>query len=241
MASDYPREDLAERHFVIVGGSSGIGLALAKLAADSGARVTILGRDENKLAAAVSEIKGAKAIVADLRDPASIEEKFAVMEPLDYLAITAGTPTLGTIARSGPDRWRSVLDERIVGPLAAIKSGRFNEGASILFCGGSLGRRPSAAASILAAALAGVDSLARSLALELAPIRVNAIAPGLVETPILDALGDKKADLLREKAAKLPVGYVASPDEPARLALHVITNRYMTGTSVLIDGGSTLV
>jgi NAD(P)-dependent dehydrogenase (short-subunit alcohol dehydrogenase family) len=234
-------DDLGGRHVVVLGGSSGIGLELSRLVREHGGTVTIIARDEQRLAAAAEELGGVNAVAADLREIDTLSAKIAAIGPFDHLVITAGTVAFGTLAQTEPAQWRQILEERIIGPLSVIKTARINEGGSIVLFSGTLAHRPSIGSAPISAAVAGVEALVRALAVELAPLRVNAVAPGLVDTPLLDSLGKSKVELLSSTAAKLPVGRVGEPKDVARLVLHVLTNPYITGTTFAIDGGGRLV
>jgi NAD(P)-dependent dehydrogenase (short-subunit alcohol dehydrogenase family) len=188
---------LEGRRVAVIGGSSGIGLELSRLVREDGGRVTIIARGEQRLVAALKTLGDVDTVLADLRDPPVLSEKIAAIGPLDHLVITAGTLALGTLAQTEPSMWRQILEERIIGPLTAIKAATFNRSGSVVLFSGRIAHRPAIGSAPSSAAAAGVEGLVRALALELAPVRVNGVAPGLVDTPLLDGLGGDKPELLR--------------------------------------------
>ena len=236
---------LQDSHLVVFGGSTGIGLATAVMAKACGAYVTIVGRTPTTLESAANEIGGARTMVADIRDRKSVEAVFNDMPRVDHLVITAGSLTAGKLADNDPDQLLIALQERIAGPLYAIKAALplMPSTGSIVLTGGQFSDRPSGdGVSIIAAAVRGVEALARSLALELKPIRVNVISPGFIETPIFDALGpDARAAILKHAADALPGGRVGTSDEAAQAIIFLLTNNYMNAEVLHIDGGGRYV
>jgi NAD(P)-dependent dehydrogenase (short-subunit alcohol dehydrogenase family) len=219
-----------------------MGLALGEHAAAAGARVTLMGRSSARLEAAAEHVPSAQRRVLDLSLPETIPAALEGLGPVDHLAVTAGTFVRGTIAQSGPEDWRRVLEERIVGPLTLIKALAPQLTTSVVLFAGTAARRPSVGLTLLAAACAGVEAAVRALAVELAPIRVNAVAPGAVDTPMLaGALGAHKEAAFAATAAKLPAGRIGAPGDAAQAAIFLMTNPFMTGATVEIDGGAHLV
>jgi NAD(P)-dependent dehydrogenase (short-subunit alcohol dehydrogenase family) len=241
MTAQQEIRQLAGKHVVVVGGSSGMGLAVARQAAAAGARLTLLARDPDRLRDAAAQAGNAKTIRIDLRQNESVAAAAEEIGPLDHLVITAGVFPVVTLANSTPEDWRGILEERLIGPLTLVKALAPGIRESILFFSGIVSRRPSAGMVPVAAALAGIESAARALAIELAPIRVNALVPGAVDTPMLDrAAGAHKAQVVANVAAKLPVGRIGSADDVAAAALFLMTNPYMTGSAIEIAGGGHL-
>ncbi|WP_206950598.1 SDR family oxidoreductase [Trinickia acidisoli] len=235
---------LAGRHVVVVGGTSGIGLAVAHSVARAGADVTLIGRDAQRLRHAADAIGGARQCVGDLHDPASFPALFNALPALDHLVITAGTASLKTLRESTPEELRRTLDERLVGPLSIVRAAleRLRPTGSIVLTSGLLAERPIRTGAILAGAVAAVEAIVRSLALELAPIRVNAVSPGLVDTPLLDSFfGDAKNDALAGAAAALPTGRIGRPDDIAQAVNLLLTGGFITGEVLHVDGGGRLV
>jgi NAD(P)-dependent dehydrogenase (short-subunit alcohol dehydrogenase family) len=232
-------------HVVVFGGSSGIGLATAVATKTLGARVTLVGRTQSKLDDAAREIGGARTAVADIADRKSVEAVFAGMERVDHLVITAGSFTTGRVADTDPDHLLTALQERLAGPLYGIKAALplMPPTGSIVLTGGQLSDRPSGhGTSVLAAAVRGIEALARSLALELKPIRVNVISPGFVDTPLFDVFGpDGRRTVLTETAATLPGGRIGRADEIAQAVTFLLTNGYVNGEVLHVDGGGRFV
>jgi NAD(P)-dependent dehydrogenase (short-subunit alcohol dehydrogenase family) len=232
-------------HIVIFGGSTGIGLATARAAKAAGAGVTLAGRTAAKLEAAAREIGGAGTAVADIADRRSVEAVFAGMASVDHVVITAGGLSGGRLADSDPDELLMAIRERIAGPLYAIKAALalMPQTGSIVLTGGQFSDRPSGnGVSVISAAVRGIEALARSLALELKPIRVNVIAPGFVDTPLFDGLGhEARTAILAEAAEALPGRRVGQPAEVAAAIIFLLVNRYMNAEVLHIDGGGRFV
>lgn len=235
---------LAGRHVVVVGGTSGIGLAVAHHAARAGALVTLVGRDAQRLRSAADEIGGARQCIGDLHDVASFPALFDSLPQIDHLVITAGTASLKTLRESTPEDLKRVVEERLVGPLSIIRAalGRLRTNGSIVLTSGLLAERPIRTGAILAGAVAAIEAIVRSLALELAPIRVNAVSPGLVDTPLLDSFfGDAKHETLASAAAALPTGRIGRPDDIAQAVGLLLAGGFITGEVLHVDGGGRLV
>lgn len=235
---------LDNQHVVIFGGSSGIGLAAAAQAKRLGATLTLVGRSREKLNRASDALRGAGIAVADIADRAAVEHVFVGMERVDHLVITAGTFNPGRIADSDPDALLRTLDERIAGPMYAIKAALpiLAKRGSITLMGGQLSDRPTGnGVALIAAAVRGVEALAGALAQELKPIRVNVVAPGFTDTPLFDVLGDQSKAFLQQVAEGLPVGRVGRAEEIGSAILFMMTNTYVNGEVLHIDGGGRLV
>jgi len=240
-----PSARLQGQDVVIFGGSTGIGLATAHAVKQRGANITLVARNAEKLEAAARALGGARAKVADICDRQQVEAIFAGMASVDHLVITAGSLGGGRLADTDPDLLLSALHERIAGPLYAIKAAlaRMPNTASVVLTGGQFSDRPSPHGfSVVSAAVRGIEALARSLALELKPIRVNVISPGFVDTPLFDGMGLKgRSALLSQAANALPGGRVGRAEEVAEAILLLLTNGYMTGEVLHVDGGGRLV
>ncbi|MBC8733289.1 SDR family oxidoreductase [Paraburkholderia sp. UCT2] len=232
-------------HVVVFGGSTGIGLATAVAVKAKGAAVTLVGRTLAKLEAAASEIGGARAVVADISDRKSVEAVFDGMTRVDHLVITAGGLHFGKLADTDPDQLLVAIHERIAGPLYAIKAvlPLMPPTGSIVLTGGQYSDRPSGnGAAVISAAVRGVEALARSLALELKPIRVNVISPGLIETPLFDSFGaEGRAAIFNQATDTLPGGRAGYPDEVAEAIILLLSNGYMNAEVLHIDGGGRFV
>ncbi len=230
---------------VILGGSSGIGLATAKAARAEGAQVTITGRSAQRLQTARADLGDAvRTVVLDVADETGTRTFFQELDHLDHLFITAGT--LVKDSRLAPDSavLRPAMDTRFWGALYAAKHGalKMNGSGSITFMSGTAAQRPLDGASVASASCGAVEAFARALAVDLAPIRVNTIQPGFVDTPLLDEfLGAQRAEILAAAAARLPVRRIGRPEEVADAVLFLMKNGYVTGITLTIDGGGLLV
>ncbi len=230
---------------VILGGSSGIGLATAKAARAEGAQVLITGRSAQRLQTARADLGGTvRTVVLDVADETGTRTFFQELHHLDHLFITAGT--LVKDSRLAPDSatLRPAMDTRFWGALYAAKYGalKMNGSGSIVFMSGTAGQRPLDGASVASASCGAVEAFARALAVDLAPIRVNTIQPGFVDTPLLDeVLGAQRAEILAAVATRLPVRRIGRPEEIADAVLFLMKNGYVTGITLTIDGGGLLV
>lgn len=246
---------LDEQRVVIIGGSSGIGLATAREALAEGAFVTIAGRSEDRLRQAAEWLgnssrgttKGGsdrlRPVVADLADESSVRALFAGETRVDHVFVPAGElrPESGDVLRSDLDRLRSILDIRLLGVAHVIRHARSKlEAGSITLMSGLYAIRPGTASAMAAAAVAAVEGMTRALALDLAPVRVNAVSPGLIDTPLWDAFGSQRDAVLAHGAA-LPVGRIGRPEEVAAGVIFLMTNGFVTGTVLRIDGGGALI
>ena len=227
-------------HVVVIGGSTGIGLAAAKLARQEGADITIAGRSQEKLAQAQRELGEVRTVAADITNEAAVGQVFEGISHVDHVVIAAGTIVNGRIVDNDLANLRRIIDERIWGVTYVVRQAapRMTRG-SITFTSGGLSSRPRLGAAMLTAALAGVEALAPALALELAPVRVNAVTPGLIDTPLLyNTYGPERDTIVRNRAAILPGKRIGSAEEVAQAMLMFMTNEYITGTVLHIDGGS---
>jgi NAD(P)-dependent dehydrogenase (short-subunit alcohol dehydrogenase family) len=228
---------------VVIGGSSGIGLATARLATEAGARVTIAGRDESRLAAALDTLGGdVRGVTLDVADETAVRDLFDSFDHVDHVATLAGTHVTGLLADVDTSTLSGPVDNRFWGPLFIGKyaAPKMTDG-SITICTGAGVARPRAGAAIVAASAGGSEFLARAMAVELAPIRVNVVRPGIVDTPLLDRLVPNGREQVMEAMAKrVPLGRVAQPEEIADGILFLMTNQYVTGSTLTIDGGSSL-
>jgi len=235
---------LRDASVVVIGGSSGIGLATARRANDAGARVTIVGRDERRLESARDQLGGdVRSFALDVADEGAVEGLFASLETVDHVATLAGTHVAGSIADLDTAAMRGPVDNRFWGPIHVCKyaAPKMTAG-SITFCTGAGVARPRAGAAIVAAAAGGSEVLAKAMAVELSPIRVNVIRPGIVDTPLLDRMaGDRRDDMIAKQAKRIPVGRIAQPEEIAHAIEFLMTNEYVTGTMLTVDGGHGLV
>ena len=230
---------------VVLGGSSGIGLATAKAARAEGAHVVLTGRSAERLAKAQQELgKEVRTVALDAADESGTRALFQDLQKVDHVFITAGTVTRDAQLAPDCESVRPAMDMRFWGALYAAKyaAPRMNGHGSITFMSGTAANRPIAGASVASASCAAVEAFARALAVDLAPIRVNAVQPGFVDTPLLaTVLGPQRAEVLAATAARLPVRRVGTPEDIADAVLFLMKNGYVTGITLRIDGGGLLV
>jgi NAD(P)-dependent dehydrogenase (short-subunit alcohol dehydrogenase family) len=234
---------LANNTVVILGGSSGIGLATAKAAKTEGARVVVTGRSSPRLQAAKAELgDDVRTVSLDVGDEAGTRALFSELERVDHLFITAGTVLFNPKLATDADSVRPALDTRFWGAFFAAKyaATKMGPGCSMTFMSGAAAIRPLRGASVATASCGAVEAFARSLAVDLAPIRVNVIQPGLIDTPFLDSLGDRRNAFMTEYSKRLPVGRPGRPEEVAEAVLFLMKNGFVTGITLTIDGGGVL-
>lgn len=237
---------LEGKRIVVLGGTSGIGLATARAAAAAGAKVLIGSSRRASVDNALAQLPpGAEGHLLDLADEAATKALFERLGAIDHLAYTAGELLqLGALAATDFAAGRRFFDLRYWGAYAAAKhaSGRINPGGSIVLTSGTAGARPRAGWALGASICAAMEGLTRALAVELAPIRVNIVAPGLVKTPLWAGLAaDQREALYRAEAEKLPLGHVGEVDEIAQAYVYLMRQTYGTGQVLTVDGGAALV
>ena len=223
---------------VVVGGSSGIGLATAEMAGREGAEVTIASRNQERLEAAAKQMNAA-AIPADVTNDQSVSDLFQRCGPVDHVVVTAAQLKTGPFRTVAMEDVRSTMESKFWGAWRVARSANIRAGGSLTLVSGFLSVRPRPASAIVGSANGALESLARSLALELAPVRVNAVSPGVIDTPIRSAMPEQaRRDLLTKTAAALPVGRVGQGEDIARQILAFMANGFATGSIVYIDGGA---
>ena len=235
--------ELLGQTVVVIGGSAGIGFETARRARAEGADVILTARNPDRLATAAAELGAQSTSTFDADDSAALETFFAELEePIDHVLATAGGPYYAPLAEMDFDRARRALAEHpmLMLGVARYAAPRVRPGGTLLFMGGTGGRRPSAG-SIISAGTAALPALTASLALEIAPVRVNLIAAGFVDTPLsASLLGDQLEERREQLRATLPIGRVVGPDDVAALAVHLMANTALTGATYDIDGGQQL-
>jgi NAD(P)-dependent dehydrogenase (short-subunit alcohol dehydrogenase family) len=229
---------LAGKKVVVVGGSSGIGLSTAELAKQQGAEIVIASRNVERLNAVAGKL-GATAIAADVTSDESIESLFRKCGPVDHVVVTAAQLRTGPFKTVAMEDVRATMEGKFWGAWRVARSAEIRPGGSLTLVSGYLSIRPRPSAAIVGAANGALESLARSLALELAPVRVNAVSPGIIDTPIRAAMPEEaRRDMLAKTAAALPVGRVGTGEDIARQILAFMTIGFMTGSIVYLDGGA---
>lgn len=239
-----PADALQGRRLIVVGAGSHVGRRLAQVASEAGAEVVLCGPDPDKLKATAAELPGEHTIVrVDLADEATIAALAAEIDTFDHLVSTAAMPANGPVAGLELDAVRRAFDAKVIGPLALAKhlGAKANAGGSLTFFSGVAAWRPAPDRVVMATTNGAVSFLAESLAVELAPIRVNAISPGIVDTGAWDRLGADKSAFLHGVAAKNLTGSVGATEDLVQAVLYAIGNPYVTGTVLHVDGGGRLV
>ena len=237
--------ELAGQTVVVIGGSSGMGLETARRAREEGAEVILTGRNADHLKQAAAQVGARDTAAFDVTDPAALAQFFADLAgPIDHLYMTAGGPYYAPLADLDFDQARRALDGHLLVPLRIGQhaGGHVRPGGSLLFMSGTGARRPAKGQATAAMGTAAMPALVANLALEIAPIRVNAIAAGFVDTPLSARLLGAGLEARRAQLrATLPIGRVVEPADVAALAVHLMANTAVTGATYDIDGGEQLV
>lgn len=231
---------LVGKHVVVMGGSQGIGFETARLATQAGATITIMGRSPERLEAARDRLGDVDTVTVDITDEAAVHHAFAPLERVDHVYIAAGSFVGGKVLDGSVEQFRPALESRVWGSVYVIQAAasKIPPGGSITLTGGLSSDRPVVGAWATSVATAAAEQMARALALELSPIRVNAIAPGWTDTPMWDAiLGDAKHGAFEDVATKIPTGRLASAEEVASSVIFLMSNAAITGEVIHIDGG----
>jgi NAD(P)-dependent dehydrogenase (short-subunit alcohol dehydrogenase family) len=239
------RDNLTGSHVVLLGGTSGIGLATAVAAASRGADVTVVSGNPRSVERALGVLpEGSRGHAVDLADPRRIRDLFGVVGDLDHLVYTAGEPlSLAPLSELDMDAAAATFRIRYFGALAAVQASvpHIRPGGSITLTTGTASARPGAGWAVAASICGAIESLTRALAVELAPIRVNAVQPGVVRSPLWAGMAEAERDrMYREVGASTPVGRVGDVDDIAAGFLSLITQPFATGTVLTLDGGSLL-
>jgi NAD(P)-dependent dehydrogenase (short-subunit alcohol dehydrogenase family) len=237
---------LRGKRIVVLGGSSGIGLATAQAAAREQASVVIASSREASVDRALATLPaGAEGHVLDLADETAVRALFARLGGFDHLVFTAGeTLRLGSLASTDMEAARRFFELRYWGAFLAAKygSGSIRPGGSIVFTSGLAGQRPHAGWALGASICSAMEGLTRALAVELAPIRVNIVCPGVVKSPLWAAMPEAdRTALYRQTAEKLLVGHVGETEEIAEAYLYLMRQTYGSGHVLNVDGGGALI
>jgi NAD(P)-dependent dehydrogenase (short-subunit alcohol dehydrogenase family) len=237
-------QQLAGQTLVVIGGSSGIGLETARRAREEGADVIITARDPDRLRRAGLEL-GASVAAFDATDFDRLERFFDELPtPIDHVLVTGPGPYYAPLADFDFEKARRDVDAHLLLPLHVARdaASKIRPGGTLLFMGGTGGRRPAPGLSLISALTAALPAMTKNLALELAPVRVNLIAAGFVDTPLSAAILGDELDARREELrTTLPIRRVVGPTDIAALAVHLMTNTAVTGATFDIDGGQQLV
>ena len=244
-ASPGREPELLGQTVVVIGGSAGIGLETARRARPEGANVVLTARDPGRLERAARELDARSTAAFDANDPASVTRFFdGLPEPIDHVLVTAGGPDYAPMLEMDADQVRRALSGHVVRALEVARNaaGKMRPGGTLLLVGGTGGRRISRDLGIVSAATAVLPPFTAALALELAPVRVNLIAAGFVDTPLSASLLGEGLEARREELrTKLPIGRVVGPADVAALAVHIMANTALTGATYDIDGGQQFI
>lgn len=232
---------LKNKRIVIIGGSSGIGLATAARALQEGAVVTVASRSTDKLQRAKQQL-GQNLLIksVDMRDENSLRALYSEIGQFDHLLTPGGEVEFIPFVNQPTESAKRSFESKFWGQHNAAKHAvpHLTQNGSITFYSGAASQRPVASFAIGAAINSAIESLGRALAVELAPIRVNTISPGLTDTPIFDYLSEtERKNMFANYAATLPLKRVATADDIAKAAIYVMGNDYVTGSTLSVDGG----
>jgi NAD(P)-dependent dehydrogenase (short-subunit alcohol dehydrogenase family) len=237
--------ELPGQTVLVIGGSAGIGLATAIRARQEGADVILTARNAERLQAAAREVDARTTAAFDANDATALRGFFDGLDaPLDQVLVTAGNPHYGQLMELDTDQLQSAFSQRLVGvvEVARLAAGRLRPGGTLVFMGGVGGRRPAVGTGAASTVIVALPALIANLALELAPIRVNLIAPGFVDTGLSATILGDQLDARRDQLrSTLPIGRVVQADDVARLAVHLMVNTALTGATFDIDGGQQFV
>jgi len=240
-----PEPQLAGQTVVLIGGSAGIGLETARRARAEGAEVILTGRNPEPLRQAAVDVGARSTAAFDATDSAALEQFFdGLADPIDHVMVTAGAPTYGPLLEMPADQVRDALSDHVVLGLETARSAhdKMRPGGTLVLMGGTGGRRIVRGLGIVSAATAAIPPFVAALALELAPVRVNLIAAGFVDTPLSASLLGVQLEARRhELRTTLPIGRVVGPEDVAALAVHIMANTALTGATFDIDGGQQFV
>ncbi|MFE9882174.1 SDR family oxidoreductase [Streptomyces sp. NPDC005784] len=239
------RGGFAGQTVVVVGGSAGIGLETARQVRAAGGELVLVARDTGRLQRAADELNPLSTAAFDARDVERLERFIGELPgQVDHVMVTAGSPSYTPIAELDLAKSGYDFGGRIAMMLAVARASRekVRAGGTLLFIGGTGGRRPALGMAVTGALTAALPALTANLALEVAPVRVNLIAAGFVDTSLSASLLGDRLDARREELRKtLPIGRVVGPEDVAALALHIMANGALTGATYDIDGGQQLV
>jgi len=237
--------ELLGQTVVVIGGSSGIGLETARRAHDEGADVILTGRNPDRLKDAAEKVGAERTVAFDATDAAALARFFqGLPPPIDHVMVTAGGPTYGPLLEMDAAKVRDALSDHLVLGLEVARSAvsKMRPGGTLVLMGGTGGRRVGHGLGIASAATAAMPPFTAALALEIAPVRVNLIAAGFVDTPMsASLLGDGLDDRRDQLRARLPIGRVVGPADVAALAVHIMSNTALTGATYDVDGGQQFV
>lgn len=226
---------------LVVGGSSGIGLATAKAFAAAGARVTIASRSGDKLAAALKELGSeAKAQVLDTGDAKAVES-FLSAHTWNHVVVSAAKTPSGPVRQLSLEDAHKAMESKFWGAYRVARAARIHDGGSLTIVSGFLSVRPSATSVLQGAINAALESLVRGMALEFSPVRVNAVSPGMIRTPLWSGMdAHKREAMFAAVAEKLPAKRAGEPEDIANAILYAAATPFTTGSTITVDGGGSI-
>ncbi len=234
---------LQDRTVLVIGRGSGIARAVVLAARDAGAHVVAAGRNAEALAAAYAGEPGIRTETVDVTDDDSITALGERLGTLDHVVSTASARARGRLADLSRESVQASFDTKVIGPLMLAKhlGPRINEGGSLVLFSGVAAFKIAVGTLAVAITNGAADTLTRSLAVELAPIRVNAISPGVIDTGAWDALGDDgKAAMFADQSERNPARRIGTADDIAAAVLFALTSTFLTGVTLAVDGGEAL-
>ena len=230
---------------VVIGGSTGIGLETARRARAEGAKLILTARDPERLEHAARELDAQSSVAFDATDFDRLGRFFDELPtPIDHVLVTGPGPYYAPLTEFDVDKARRDVEAHLLLPLQVARDavGKVRPGGTLVFMGGTGGRRTAKGLVLISALTAALPAMTKNLALELAPVRVNLIAAGFVDTPLSAALLGDQLDARRQQLREtLPIGRVVGPEDVAALAVHLMTNTAVTGATYDIDGGQQLI
>lgn len=232
---------LANKRVLVVGGSSGIGLGVAILAKEMGGRVVIASRSRQRLEAAQRQIGDADIQPLDATRPEAVATLFARQAPFDHIVVSAAELDAAGLRGATLESQRAAMDSKFWSAVHVAREARVNDGGSLTFVSGALSRRPAPGATLLGAINVALEGLAQGLALELAPVRVNCVSPGRIDTAWWNRLSPEQRQTMMDRtAAALPIRRIGQAEDVAMQIIACVANPYMTGSVVFVDGGYTV-
>jgi NAD(P)-dependent dehydrogenase (short-subunit alcohol dehydrogenase family) len=245
VSSTERRPELLGQTVVVIGGSAGIGLETARRARSEGAEIVLAGRTPERVESAAASVGASGTASFDATDSAALQEFFDGLDrPIDHVMVTAGGPYYSRLADMDFAEARRAIQEHpmLMAGVARAAMDKVRPGGALVFMGGTGGRNPAVGVGLTSAMTAALPALTASLALEIAPVRINLIAAGFVDTPLsASLLGDALDQRRRQLRETLPIRRVVTPDDVAALAVHIMTNTALTGATYDIDGGQQLL
>jgi NAD(P)-dependent dehydrogenase (short-subunit alcohol dehydrogenase family) len=232
--------ELSGQTVVVIGGSAGIGLETARRARDEDAEVILAARNPDRLEQAAREVDSERTAAFDANDATALESFFRDLPSIDHVMVTGPGPGYVPLLEMNANEVRHAIGDHVALALAVARNaiGKMRPGGTLLFMGGTGGRRIDHRLGIVSAATAALPPFVAALALEVAPVRVNLIAAGFVDTPLsASLLGDRLEERRDELRETLPIGRVVGPADVAALAVHIMSNTALTGATFDIDGG----